>query len=165
VDEVTPENANPAKPLRGIAITGNLKQPIFGIRKVSRDRIHEQVNERSDFTFGVNEYHLVESQVRPPHRRSPRKKFTEVPPEHDIGSKQGQREGTDDYCHGSPSNRESFALEQRLAKLPGCVKIKTPLKTYSHNRTIAVSQGGQIPLGEQPAEDDGDDEDATSDSQ
>jgi hypothetical protein len=163
VDETTPQKTSPAKPLRDITSPGNLKPPLFSIRKVSRDRIHERVSERRDFTFGVNEYHHVQSQVRPTHRRSPRKKFSKLPTsEGDISAKQGQGEDTD---HRSPSNRESFALEQRLAKLPGSVKIKTPLKTYSRNRTIAASQGGRIPLGEQPAEDDGDDEDAASDSQ
>jgi len=163
LDQTTPEKARSAMPPGDISATGIVKQPIFAIRKVSRDPKLERIHERREFTFGVNEYHIVESQVQPPRRRSPRKKFGESPTARDdSGPKQSQAEAPNSN-NRSPSYRESFSLEQRLANLQR--DVKTPLKTYSQNRTIAASQGGQVTPGEEPAEGDGDDEDATRDSQ
>jgi hypothetical protein len=159
VDEKAAANARLAEQSKNSASAGSSKQPSISTPVISGNG-RRQVKERRDI------YAIGESQGAADQETRTNRKIT-LQRQHDnerlvsetnVGREQEGQGGEIDGYHVSASSQESRTLELRINQLRQ--GAKTPMKTYSQNRTIAASQGGRIAVEEQEAEEDSDDQDS-----
>jgi len=153
VDYQTVVNARPAEQSKNSMCAGSSKQPPNSTPVVNGNG-SRQVEERRDL-YDLDEFQDYQETPQAP--RNPLQKHThnkQYISISDLSQEQEEQGGETDGYHVSPSSQESRAFTLRVNQLRR--DSKTPMKTYSQNRTIAATQGGRISVGEQVVDEDSD---------